>query len=406
MYMNFIKGNSCDYLEIDQRKAIILSIAIYLIANMIGGGIITTIGLPIWGKIVPVFLLIYILATQKIILEKNYIIWNAFFLSFCLLSVIWAIDIKVALYVFKNIIPILSTSILMMILIRDENNIYIFFRLFYLCSLFLCFYVIVFTDPSSFEGRGEGLFDGWNLNSIAVDLIFGLFSGFIYNKKYGNSKGWLVLALATALGFYVLMMSGSRRALLMFGTVALLSFWFLFKMKLIYRIAIIICVFFISVTIIFSDTFYASMGARVEEMNNILQGNMGGDTSRLFLLFYGIEWFVDKPCLGYGINCFRVLSNQTDMFAGKNFYAHNNYIELLVDVGLVGLIIYYYPLIRIFIHACISKSYFGKVAIVLLLTIFFSDFFSVGYYLFDSQYFIAICYIMIFSCKKSKINQL
>lgn len=402
--MNFIKEYPCNYLRMGQRQAIILSIGIYLIANMIGGGIILAIGVPILGKIIPILLLIYILATQKIVLEKSYIVWMTSFLSFCLLSVVWAIDVKVALYVFKNIIPILSTSVLMMILIRSKSDIYTLFRIFYLCSLFLCLYVIIFTDSSSFEGRGEGLFDGWNLNSIAVDLIFGLFSGFIYNRKYGNSKSWLVLALAAILGLYVLMMSGSRRALLMLGTVVLLSFWFLFKMKLIYRIVIIIFISFASVATMFSDAFYASMGARVEEMNNILQGSKSGDTSRLFLFLYGIEWFLENPYWGYGINCFRVLSNQTEMFAGKNFYAHNNYIELLVGVGILGFIVYYYSLVRLFIYSCISKNYFGKIAIVLLLTIFLSDFFSVGYYLFDSQYFIVMCYIMIFSCDNLKMD--
>ena len=89
------------------------------------------------------------------------------------------------------------------------------------------------------------------------------------------------------------------------------------------------------------------------------------------------------------------------MFAGKNFYAHNNYIELLVGVGIIGLIIYYSFLIRLLLISYSQKSYLGKVSVVLIITILFSDFFSVAYYLFDTQYFIIMCYLMVFGYKNN-----
>lgn len=111
------------------------------------------------------------------------------------------------------------------------------------------------------------------------------------------------------------------------------------------------------------------MGARIEEAVNILGGDKSGDNSRVFLLLWGIDWFLEKPLLGHGINCFRVLSDQTLMFAGKNFYAHNNYIELLVGVGIIGFIIYYLFLIRLLLISYFQKSYLGKVSVVLIITI-------------------------------------
>lgn len=389
------------FLEIDLRQSVTLSIAIYLISNMIRGGVILSTGITFWGPLIPSLLLLYILFTRKVTFEKNYIIWIVSFLSFSLLSVIWTIDTKVTLYVFKNILPILSVSMLIMIYYRNEKDVYNLLNLFYACSIILCLYVILLTDTSSFAGRGEGLFDGWNLNSIAVDLCLGLFSGFIWNRRCGNAKTWFILMVVSLLAIYVLMLSGSRRALLIFSLLSLLSFWFLFKTPFLYRIAIIVVVLSCVLILVFSGVFYETMGARIEEAANILGGDKSGDNSRVFLLFWGIDWFLEKPLLGHGINCFRVLSNQTPMFAGKNFYAHNNYIELLVGVGIIGLIIYYSFLIRLLLISYSQKSYLGKVSVVLIITILFSDFFSVAYYLFDTQYFIIMCYLMVFGYKNN-----
>ena len=79
------------------------------------------------------------------------------------------------------------------------------------------------------------------------------------------------------------------------------------------------------------------------DMWSVLTNDTSGeeDTSRVTLFQYGMNWFLDNPILGVGINNFRVLSTKTSEFAGMSFYAHNNYVELLVDIGIVGIVIYY-----------------------------------------------------------------
>lgn len=46
------------------------------------------------------------------------------------------------------------------------------------------------------------------------------------------------------------------------------------------------------------------------------------------------KMFSQKPILGWGWNAFAIL-------AGYGYYCHNNYLEIMVSMGIVGFLIYY-----------------------------------------------------------------
>jgi len=60
--------------------------------------------------------------------------------------------------------------------------------------------------------------------------------------------------------------------------------------------------------------------------------------ARQKLINVGLEQWVRAPLIGHGANQYRVLF-QFDF--GNEAYAHNNYIELLVNVGVIGTAIFY-----------------------------------------------------------------
>ncbi|QAY67785.1 O-antigen ligase family protein [Paenibacillus protaetiae] len=64
-----------------------------------------------------------------------------------------------------------------------------------------------------------------------------------------------------------------------------------------------------------------------------------------------IDSFKHRPLFGYGIGNFSVIS-EFDM------YAHNNYVELLADLGSVGFLIYYAMYFYLFFK--LSKGVFLK----------------------------------------------
>lgn len=69
------------------------------------------------------------------------------------------------------------------------------------------------------------------------------------------------------------------------------------------------------------------------------------DKTRFLMIHKGFEMFLEKPILGYGANAFK-------QKAGFGIYSHNNYIELLVNYGVIGFTLFYG-----FILVILKKSY-------------------------------------------------
>ena len=74
---------------------------------------------------------------------------------------------------------------------------------------------------------------------------------------------------------------------------------------------------------------------------------------RTDLIKEGLLLFSQRPFLGYGINNFRYYYGQK---TGLRTYTHNNFLELLVGVGLLGFFIYYS--IYIYSFYLLVKNYF------------------------------------------------
>jgi O-antigen ligase len=85
---------------------------------------------------------------------------------------------------------------------------------------------------------------------------------------------------------------------------------------------------------------YDVLGYRIDMMLDGLRGEDGGYsmTERTMMIAYGFDFIMEKPWLGNGFNAFSTLFGN---ITGWYTYSHNNFIELLVNTGIVGLIIYY-----------------------------------------------------------------
>ena len=70
---------------------------------------------------------------------------------------------------------------------------------------------------------------------------------------------------------------------------------------------------------------------------------------RMDIWLTGIEMIKDRPLFGHGINTFMTLFEQYRLDSGSNpTYAHNCFIQLAVEVGLVGLIGFLFIIIKLF----------------------------------------------------------
>ena len=99
---------------------------------------------------------------------------------------------------------------------------------------------------------------------------------------------------------------------------------------------------------------YDIIGIRIESLLNLLiEGSTdeGSLNSRQELIEIGMEYIKKKPWTGYGYDCFKVVSGRGEggyVSAEKfGYYSHNNYIELLFGGGIIGLILYYIPMLSL-----------------------------------------------------------
>src|SRR5690606_29786498 len=74
--------------------------------------------------------------------------------------------------------------------------------------------------------------------------------------------------------------------------------------------------------------------SRVNRITDTISGDEVENSSlhRIYFAVEGWEAFKKKPILGYGVNSFRYY---------YGLYSHNNFIELLFGLGLIGFLTYY-----------------------------------------------------------------
>src|SRR5690606_30784849 len=76
-----------------------------------------------------------------------------------------------------------------------------------------------------------------------------------------------------------------------------------------------------------------------------VSGSAIGSGYRQFLINKGIDYFLDRPIFGYGLNQYRPKFGKE---IGKFTYSHNTWVELLVGFGLVITLIYLAIYLRLF----------------------------------------------------------
>ena len=171
-----------------------------------------------------------------------------------------------------------------------------------------------------------------------------------------------------------------------------------FKRKIIKNIIILILVSFLLYYLVFNiPLFYSVLGKRIEEVLsfNVNREEISGTIyPRNYMINYGFEMFKKSPLIGYGIDNYRVLLERS---INVKTYAHNNYIELLVDVGIFGAIIYYAIYVQAVLYLKKIKDNIGLkyLFLTLFLCLFIIDLASVNYYIKHTYFIFAMSSVLI-----------
>lgn len=257
------------------------------------------------------------------------------------------------------------------------------------------------------SSRGEEV----NANGVAFKAVIGSLCSLIVCKK-NYSKGhftflFLAFFFLSILNFIFAVLCASRTMYINFFIP--IFFYIILKntnniLKLIRNITLVLIFTIVIFFLLFNvEPLYLLIGNRIEAM---IYGLLGQETdsstyTRLELIEYGFEFFNFKKIEGSGLDAFRTMMSiyHPNRFA---YYAHNNFIEMLVSGGILGFVLYYFIYIIIIkngIKKIHNKSTVGLYVVGFMLGLIISEYAKITYYETIPQLCLAILYVLSIKIK-------
>ena len=236
----------------------------------------------------------------------------------------------------------------------------------------------------------ENTFGMMNATTVLVAFYY-----FLYKRRFK-----IFHAVAVAVSFIFAMSSGSRKALLMVLAGALIMVYKKYGWKKIYQIVAVVAI----LAVIFSATMklpmFDTISSRMGSATEMVTGEGTGDSSaraRINMIVKGWEVFKDRIVAGYGANNYK---NVTKF----KTYAHNNFIEILVNFGLFGFALYYLIYFYGFKNLWKAKNDAGKALFSIFFVRFVMEIAMVTYY--GKIHWVMMAFYLISTEKILKENKL
>lgn len=194
--------------------------------------------------------------------------------------------------------------------------------------------------------------DFGNVNALGLDCATAIVLAFYKlismkrEEKFRTRRAFLIAAIVICLP--IMLFTGSRKAILsMLIAVCVLIFLFNNNKSFTKRFFLILTIIAGAYLVVNFIPAFAPLKNRLtrffesvfNESDQTQSGNMVvGDANRLYYIQKGMELFAESPIWGNGF-CYSYYT------FGK--YSHNNYVELLMNNGIIGFVAYYWIYVKI-----------------------------------------------------------
>mgnify|MGYP004673473015 CR=1 FL=1 len=353
--------------------------------------------------------------------SKNYFyfgifFWFAIFTAYGFLSYFWALNGERVFYNINSFVSILTLCIILPYSIKNRTDLNKYLQIFVFSNIYSIFQLLIKVPIKDWQDEGRlGLAIGWHPNDFGIHLACAcLVSLYLATISYSKKKYLNYLLFFTFV--VVMLFSGSRQATLMF--VLGLFIYAVFSAKnnlkrIEYIVAVFMIILFFYWLFLSNDTLYTLIGSRFEGLYNFFIGEKskadGSAYERVFYLEQAKQLFYQKPIQGFGMANFA--QYMTDIGYSHNVWCHNNYLELLSGIGIIGCGIFYGFLTYLTIKLIKPSIVKDKLAILLLSLIvmyYFDDIVAVNYYYIYNHviYIFAYCYLKCCVSPKCSINSM
>ncbi len=326
--------------------------------------------------------------------------WFTLFTLISLVSVLWSEYPNASIAVMTRLVQILAVLFCMSQTYATRDGFNRCLKLVCWSGIACAFYIFIKTPVGNwFEGQLGGEATGGNPNAVGmtftVCILFTLYYAYYMKKRIYYVFLFIELMLV--------IMTSSRKSVL----TVLLSFIILsvskeLNYKMITRlITAVAAVALILYAIMNIEQLYWTIGRRLESMVEQLLTDSGDYSmyARNMFIEYAQKYFLEKPVIGSGVATFiRKLGAEIGLYA----YAHNNYYELLVGVGIVGFTAYYsfyaYLTAKLFRMSIRYGDDVAKIMLMVMLSIIICEYGTVLYYSVYAMIFICMAfqYVCVF----------
>ena len=342
------------------------------------------------------FLLMSVVSAGSFVLKRKtavaiYLTWGLIWIAICYLSTLWSVKPKSTLQYSGMTLQCILIGIgyVLMDSKLDIRN----FLLFAVTAagVTLMVRLAILTPSNDWGAERLGANIGIHVNGIAGSLLI---SELCAMMRYMETRRRLYLLSVIAMLVFIFLCA-SRKALVM-GTIVPVLIYMLYvhaegkaNVKRLARYFLgALGVIIIAVIIMRTPLIYNIAQERMEGFINSITGKGEVDASTLERQELGraaMNVFYEHPVYGVGLNGFRFASRA--YYRGRQLYAHNNYKELLADLGVIGTTIYYYIYaVIVFINIRLfRKNLEAKILLLLAVMMLILDNGWVSYMLSDVQ---------------------
>jgi O-antigen ligase len=261
-----------------------------------------------------------------VLLSGIYLVFNSLF----------AENLNESIISLYKLVIIVSVFYTCFIAVRKIDNPLIFICQIFSISIFLesAFTLI---DFSSINDSFTGISQNRNISSssIVFKLIFLIY--LIHNSKLFSTK--LVLKILEVLALFSIILLQSRLGLISVLTIYLLYFILMKPLrKNIYISLLISSLFFLY----FNSNDFQNKIEKTYSFQNL--GDDDSTIQRLSFYQKSISLFNQNPLFGNGLGSWKYKSLQNDNTENEKilvpYYTHNDFLQTLMETGLIGLLIY------------------------------------------------------------------
>ncbi|HIX67196.1 MAG TPA: O-antigen ligase family protein [Candidatus Anaerostipes excrementavium] len=355
-------------------------------------------------KLVCVSLTFILIIFKRNIKWNNYLSWIFLNTILAMFSYFWALSKEYALDGLKTVLlnSLCLFSIIQLVYMSKDWRLAVYNSLS--IGPILRFLVLIFQYGFSVFGGLRNL-EATGYNSIGMfaglGVSFSLLVYVYYQQKYGLLKKLVLFRFF--LNSIIVALSMSRKAF-MYLVIPIAIFCLLSSRNYIkaFRNVILVCfgciaVYFAVLNIPF---LYNYIGAGLSSLFKFWKKSNGDISAagRMTRILFGLKWFNKNPLLGYGVMNYNYLFGSVQPFSDM-VIADNNYIDLLVNYGVVGFVIYYSIHVISLVYALKNRRRDLKqqsMAFAILLTLLICDYGSSSYIYLHCQLYLAIVILILY----------